>query len=730
MRNGLTHFGYGAARVAVAVFCAVLTSSVWASAAVTNVEFANKASGALEIRLDFDGAPPSPETYTIAKPARLIVDMEGVASRLAKKKYSLGMDNAESLTVLEAQGRTRAVVNLKAMSPYRTEVRGQSLFIELGQAGAGDYLSRPSETVLSASLKRTGQMAMANAAGSIEAIDFKRGQEGEGMLIIDLSEQRIDVDVRVEGSTLKVDFLDISVLEKLQRQYDVVDFATPVKGFEVLQSPNAASITIQAVGHFDYLAYQTDRQYVISVKPLSEEALAEKRKEFTYAGESLSLNFQDIAVRSVLQLIADFTNLNLVASDTVTGNITLRLQNVPWDQALDLVLKTKGLDKRVEGNVLMIGPADEIAERERKEVEHNKQREELAPLITEVFEIRYADAKELYDMFMGKDEMEMQQGSRNTRRTNDNDGEEKHNILSERGNLHVDERTNTLIFTETPSKMEEIRNLIAHLDIPIRQVMIEARIVKASSDFSEKLGVQWGGVGTADNGRLRSGGGLDSVVALGDSFASGGGLVAAYPEALAVDLGLADTGASKFSIGYADAGMLLNLELSALESGGYGEVVSQPKVITGDKQEAMISSGVKIPYQTRQTGASEGAGNQQATITLEEAVLKLQVTPKITPDNRIIMDLVITQDALAGLASNDQPLIDTTQLETQVLVDNGETIVLGGVFQTEDINSTTKTPLLGDIPVVGNLFKRKSQTTSKTETLIFITPSILADALR
>jgi type IV pilus assembly protein PilQ len=453
--------------------------------------------------------------------------------------------------------------------------------------------------------------------------------------------------------------------------------------------------------------------------------MAEKRRAFTYAGDSLSLNFQDIPVRSVLQLIADFTDLNLVASDTVAGNITLRLQNVPWDQALDLVLKTKGLDKRVEGNVLMIGPADEIAERERKEVEHNKQREELAPLQTEFIKIRYADAKELYDMFMGENE-----SGQTSRRSSTNGDDDYQSLLSERGSVHVDERTNALLITETAAKLDEIRGLIEMLDVPIRQVMIEARIVKASSDFSEKLGVQWGGVGTADNGRLISGGGLESVTALRESFNSGGGLLADYPNALAVDLGVADSNTSKFSIGYADAGMLLNLELSALESGGYGEVVSQPKVITGDKQEAMISSGVKIPYQTRQTGASEGAGNQQATITLEEAVLKLQVTPKITPDNRIIMDLIITQDALAGVASNDQPLIDTTQLETQVLVDNGETIVLGGVFQTEDINSTTKTPLLGDIPVLGNLFKRKTQTTSKTETLIFITPSILADALR
>jgi len=725
MKNGFKHKGFVAISWAAAILCAVTTTSAWASVALTNVEFANTSSGALEIRLDFDGTPPSPKTYTITKPARLVVDMAGVSSQLAQKKHTLGMANAESLMVLEAGDRTRAIVNMKSMSPYSTDVRGNSLVIELSQAGAGDFVTRPSEGVLTSSLKRSGDVANSNAVGSIRSLDFKRGPAGEGMLILDLSEQRIDVDVRVEGSNLKVDFLDLNVPEKLQRKYDVVDFATPVSGFDVIQAPNAVSINMQASGQFDYLAYQADEQYVISVKPLSDEEMAEKRRAFTYAGDSLSLNFQDIPVRSVLQLIADFTDLNLVASDTVAGNITLRLQNVPWDQALDLVLKTKGLDKRVEGNVLMVGPADEIAERERKEVEHNKQREELAPLQTEFIKIRYADAKELYDMFMGENE-----SGQTSRRSNTNIDDDYQSLLSERGSVHVDERTNALLITETAAKLDEIRGLIEMLDVPIRQVMIEARIVKASSDFSEKLGVQWGGVGTADNGRLISGGGLESVTALRESFNSGGGLLADYPNALAVDLGVADSNTSKFSIGYADAGMLLNLELSALESGGYGEVVSQPKVITGDKQEAMISSGVKIPYQTRQTGASEGAGNQQATITLEEAVLKLQVTPKITPDNRIIMDLIITQDALAGVASNDQPLIDTTQLETQVLVDNGETIVLGGVFQTEDINSTTKTPLLGDIPVLGNLFKRKTQTTSKTETLIFITPSILADALR
>ncbi len=631
--------------------------------------------------------------------------------------------------ILEAGDRTRAIVNLKQMTPYQMHTQGNDLYITLGEADNAEYLTRPRESVMAKAVSQKSSNAVHNA--SIRNIDFKRGEDGSGMLMLDLSDKFIDVDVSVEGSNLKINFHNMMVPQNLQRNYDVLDFATPVSGFDIKQRSDSVSVDLRAEGEFDYLAYQTDQQYVISIKPLSAEEADEKRKEFAYAGDSLSLNFQDIQVRSVLQLIADFTDLNMVASDTVQGNITLRLQNVPWDQALDLVLKTKGLDKRVEGNVILVGPADEIAERERKEIENNKQREELAPLRSEVFKIRYADAKDLYNIFMGN--MEEIVGSSKSSQSSggqQDKGQENQRMLSDRGSVLVDVRTNALVVTEIASKLDEIRRFIELLDVPVRQVMIEARIVKASSDFSEKLGVQWGGVGYSNNGKLRSGGSLNSVVGLGENSAEGGGLIANYPDALAVDLGITDTGASKFSIGYADAGMLLNLELSALETGGHGEVVSQPKVITGDKQKAMISSGVKIPYQTRQTGSSEGAGNQQATITLEEAVLKLEVTPKITPDNRIIMSLVITQDALAGLASNDQPLIDTTQLETQVLVSNGETIVLGGVFQTEEISGTSKTPLLGDIPVVGNLFKRTTQTSSKTETLIFITPSIIADAIR
>ncbi len=729
MRTGRRQTHQKVAALFVCFFALLTAPLLWAGPAIEDIAFTTKPSGGLEIKLQFDGAAPEPKAYSIAKPARLIFDMPTVTSKLENKRHTLAMGNTESVMILEAGDRTRAIVNLKQMTPYQMHTQGNDLYITLGEADSAEYLTRPRDSMMAKAVSQKSSNTVHNA--SIRNIDFKRGEDGSGMLMLDLSDKFIDVDVSVEGSNLKINFHNMMVPQNLQRNYDVLDFATPVSGFDIKQRSDSVSVDLRAEGEFDYLAYQTDQQYVISIKPLSAEEADEKRKEFAYAGDSLSLNFQDIQVRSVLQLIADFTDLNMVASDTVQGNITLRLQNVPWDQALDLVLKTKGLDKRVEGNVILVGPADEIAERERKEIENNKQREELAPLRSEVFKIRYADAKDLYNIFMGN--MEEIVGSSKSSQSSggqQDKGQENQRMLSDRGSVLVDVRTNALVVTEIASKLDEIRRFIELLDVPVRQVMIEARIVKASSDFSEKLGVQWGGVGYSNNGKLRSGGSLNSVVGLGENIAEGGGLIANYPDALAVDLGITDTGASKFSIGYADAGMLLNLELSALETGGHGEVVSQPKVITGDKQKAMISSGVKIPYQTRQTGSSEGAGNQQATITLEEAVLKLEVTPKITPDNRIIMSLVITQDALAGLASNDQPLIDTTQLETQVLVSNGETIVLGGVFQTEEISGTSKTPLLGDIPVVGNLFKRTTQTSSKTETLIFITPSIIADAIR
>ena len=493
------------------------------------------------------------------------------------------------------------------------------------------------------------------------------------------------------------------------RRYDVTDFATPVETVDVKTTERGATLTLETAGNFDYLAYQTDNQYILSIKPLTQREVEERLDEFTYVGDRISLNFQDIEVRAVLQLIADFTELNLVASDTVSGRITLRLQNVPWDQALELVLKTRGLDKRQVGNVLMVAPAAEIAERERQQIEANKQIAELAPLKTEFIRIRYASAENIVNLFGA--------GSA-----------EGGSLISARGSVIVDPRTNSLIVTETSAKLREIRDLIELVDIPIRQVMIEARIVIAQSNLDKELGISWGG-GYLDpdmNGNVLSASGdTNNVIGLNNSVIAGTQPALSYPGALLVDLGVA-TSTSGFAVGFTSNDLYLTAELSALEAAGQGEVVSQPKVITGDKQQATIQSGTEVPYQ-------ESSASGETTTSFKEAVLKLDVTPNITPDDRILLDLIVTQDSVGDLVPTGGggliPAIDTTELTTQVLVGNGETIVLGGVFKTEDIESVSKVPFLGDIPYVGAFFKNTATSKTKTETLIFITPRILADAL-
>jgi type IV pilus assembly protein PilQ len=590
------------------------------------------------------------------------------------------------------------ILNLVQLAPYQTRVEGNSLFVEVGDAGARNYLQPTRENPVLASTT-----AKANQANGIEDIDFQRGAQGEGRLAINLKNPKAGINVFVEGETIKIDFKGVDLPERLQRRFDVGDFATPVQSIDVRPTETGALLSLKATGEYDYLAYQTDNEYVVSVKPLTPEEVKTRNKEFAYVGEKLSLNFQDIDVRAVLQLIADFTSLNLVASDTVSGRITLRLQNVPWDQALELVLKTKGLDKRQIGNVLMVAPANEIAERERQEVENNRQIEELAPLQTEHLRIRYADAAELNSLFAGSS------------------GSDSTSILSGRGSVIVDERTNSLLITETAQKLEEIRRIIKLLDIPIRQVLIEARIVIANSGFEEQLGIRWGAGGTKESGTgdILYGSGYDSII---NSAASGGSL---FPDSLNVDLGV-ENSTGNLAIGFLTDDLLLAMELTAMESQGRGEIVSQPKVITGDKQEAIIKSGKEIPYQ-------ESSANGETTVTFKEAVLKLEVTPSITPDDRIIMNLVINQDSIGELVPSGSggfiPTIDTTELSTQVLVANGETVVLGGVFRTSDVYSEFKVPVLGDIPYLGRLFKSTSIDQEKSETLIFITPRILADTL-
>ena len=681
----------------------LMAGAVHATTTIKDIEFSARPESKFEIRMDFDGTPPEIKAYTIEKPARIAIDFPDTKSALEQKRYSLPYGNATGVVVLESGDRTRLVVNLVKVVPYETWVDGNSLYVSVGQESGGDYVKQTSDPYRVA----TRVDPVTQVSSEITDLQFQRTGDGEGRLTLQLTDPSVDVNVFSEGGDIKVQFVNTTVPERLMRRYDVTDFATPVTSVDVNTTERGATLTLKNTGDFDYLAYQTDNTYVLSVKPLSKKEVEERRNEFTYVGDRISLNFQDIEIRAVLQLIADFTELNLVASDTVRGRITLRLQNVPWDQALELVLKTKGLDKRQIGNVLMVAPAAEIAERERQQIEANKQIAELAPLQSEFVRIRYANAANIVQLFNA--------GS-----------EEGGSLISGRGSVVVEPRTNSLIITETAPKLAEIRSLIELVDIPIRQVMIEARIVIAQSDATKNLGIEWGGAYlNSNNDNITSvSGNTRNVVGLNESVINGTQPQVDYPGALLVDLGV--TRNSGFAVGFTSGDLFLTAELSALEAAGEGEVVSQPKVITGDKQQASIKSGTEIPYQ-------ESSASGETTTSFKEAVLALDVTPNITPDDRIMLELQVNQDSVGELVPSGQggfiPSIDTTQLNTQVLVGNGETVVLGGVFKTEDIESINKVPFFGDLPYIGAFFRNESTTHKKTETLIFITPRILAETL-
>lgn len=688
-------------RIAAALCFLVSTMSAQ-SADIKDIEFTSRPGSKFEIRLDFDGTPPEPKAYTIEKPARISLDFPGAGSDLERKRYSLPYGNATDVVVLESGGRTRMVVNMVQLVPYETRIEGDSLYVLVGQEGGGEYIKKaPDPNRLKSKVEPVSKIASA-----ISDLQFQRSEDGEGRLILQLTDPSVDVNVFSEAGVVQVQFLDTTVPADLMRRYDVTDFATPVTTVDVNTDERGALLSLNAVGDYDYLAYQAGNEYVLSVKSLTAKEVEERNAEFNYVGDRISLNFQDIEVRAVLQLIADLTELNLVASDTVAGRITLRLQNVPWDQALELVLKTKGLDKRQIGNVLMVAPAAEIAERERQQIEANKQISELAPLRTEFIRIRYAKASEVVELF--------QAGS-----------EDGGTLISPRGSVMVDPRTNSVIVTDTASKLGEIRELIEKVDIPVRQVMIEARIVVANTNFDESIGVRWGTsyLNPDVNGNMLSIGGSQAT-ALSNSTALRNGTV---PSAVSPMVNLGVTGNSSIGIGFTSNDLFLAAELSALEQTGQGEVVSQPKVITGDKQEALIKSGREIPYQTSQ------GSSQAATTSFKEAVLSLKVTPNITPDDRILLDLDINQDSVGQLVPSGNggsiPSIDKRQLTTQVLVGNGETVVLGGLFETDQQTTVNKVPFFGDLPYVGSLFRNKVVTNQKVETLVFITPRILADSL-
>jgi type IV pilus assembly protein PilQ len=736
----------------------ILPGFAWGEVQVTDIEFASLPGEQFEIVLQFSENPPQPKAYEISKPARLILDFPGVGSSLTEKKYALGFEAAKDAVIIADGSRTRLIVNLTEPMPFKTDISGNSMTLRVGADGAGKF---DTGSVLQTTNKAevlgddSGSSDISSSTDlAITEVDFRRGKDGSGTISIGLSQPSVNVDIHRDSSEIQLSFYQTDLPERLDRRLDVIDFATPVQTIDTVQEGSTTSITIEASGQYDYLAYQADGQYVVNIKPLSDAEVEEQSKKFAFNGERLTLNFQNIEVRSVLQIIAEFTSLNLVASDTVTGSITLRLDNVPWDQALEIILKAKGLDKRQEGNVLMVAPAAEIAEQERLQVEANKQLQELAPLETAFVRIKYADAAEIFELFTARSGEAGQSSGGGS-----SEGNATNTILSERGSAIVDERTNTIILTDTEEKINEFKRLIDEIDVPIKQVLIEARIVIANTDFKKELGVTWGlaGIDKLSGGTVGSAFGDKTLGFSGrrSGLTPGAGVVEGFTysadeietddgpdgiagnaddvttytrnydfglgDSLAVDLGV-DSPTGSFSLGYLTDNFLIDLELSALESDGFGEIVSQPKVLTGDKQQAVIKSGTEIAFQK---ATSSGA----TSVEFKEAVLQLEVTPQITPDNRIIMDLLVSQDSVGAFTPTGEPSIDITQIQTQALVGNGQTLVLGGIFQTEEVNGTEKVPLLGDMPFLGRLFRNDLRNIEKREILIFITPKIIDDSL-
>ena len=685
------------------LFLPLLVSKAFALS-ITDINFASLTGDVTEVRLDFDGQPPEITGYTIEKPARIAIDMPGTQSALTAKRHDIGLGNARSATLVSAKDRSRLVINLSRAVGYTTNVSGNTLVLRIGQK---DDVQPVVTTDESGAVVQPAKTSALNGSARVVDVDFRRGDLGEGQIQIMLSDARASANITRQGRKIVAELENVQLPENLSRRLDVVDFSTPVRFIDSSVTGNTTRIVIEPINEdFEYLAYQTDRLLSINVATPPKERAAEVAKEFMYTGEKLSLNFQNIEVRSVLQLIADFTGLNLVASDTVQGSITLRLQNVPWDQALDLVMKTKGLGKRQMGSVLLVAPSEEIAAREKMELEAVRQVEELAPLVTEYVRIKYAKASILSQLLTNE------QG-----------------LLSERGSAVVDERTNTLLMKDTAANLEKIREVISMLDVPVRQVLIEARIVVAGSSVGKELGVKWGGAGyKANSSNTKAGyiGGSQQTIAEGNQILFGGNpsdisgidLNAANM----VNFGATSSSASTFAIGYQTAEYLLDLELSAIETDGRAEIVSQPRVITADGQTASIESGTEIPYQ-------EASSSGATSVSFKPAVLKLEVTPQITPDERIIMDLVINQDSVGEITNTGVPAIDTNSVQTQVLVDNGETVVLGGIFRSEEVTTISKTPFFGDLPLIGALFRYKNHSSEKNELLVFITPRLVKDSL-
>jgi type IV pilus assembly protein PilQ len=669
--------------------------------ALVGLDYSVMTGNTIQIVFTFDEAAIEPRTFTIDEPARIALDFSETENKLQQRNMQVGIGAMQSIVSAASQDRTRVVLNLSQKVDYTTVVSGNQITLTL--AGGSEMTAVTGAAADAAQQSGSGTASIVPVSGvskGVTNIDFKRGPNGEGRVIVDLTSTAISTDVWRENNVVYVDLIGAQLPKELQRRMDVSDFATPIGFIDSIQEGANIRLTISSDGDFEHLAYQTDRIYTIEVAPISKEEEEKKKKDkFGFTGERLSLNFQDIEVRSVLQLLADFTGLNLVVSDSVEGNLTLRLKNVPWDQAMDIILKTKGLDKRKAGNVILIAPTDEIAAREKLELEARKQVEELERLRTEFVKVNYARASDIAVLLK----------------------QEENSILSPRGSVSVDERTNTLLIKDINSSLRNVRELLVELDIPVRQVLIESRVVIANDDFSKELGVRFGI--SRDSGGTSQGG--NQAITSG-TLAGVNQLANNEPldtlNSLNVNLPVQNpAGSFALALAKLPLGTLLEMELSAAQIEGRGEVVSSPRVITADSHTARIEQGVEIPYLELSDG--------DATLNFRKAVLSLEVTPQITPDDRVIMDLDVHKDNVgetvsfgAGLSA---PSIDTREVQSQLLVDNGQTVVLGGIYETEKASQVTRVPFFSDLPFIGNLFKSTIEIDDRTELLIFVTPKIL-----
>lgn len=702
--------------IAVGILWLLAANFVWAAEEVPvlqDVQFHPLPDDKVQVELVFSRPIAPPKGFSVESPASIILDFHAVLNRLPKalSNQTLNMGQAKGINVIEGGDKTRVVISLKKSVPFETEVHGNRIFIILNGETKTNIASRG-----------------LNECYQIHSFDFRRGKEGEGRLIFNLSSPKAAIDFKEEKGKIMVRFARAEIADRLLRQYDVVDFGTPIHEFSLSRQGDDVLLAMEANGDFDKIAYQMDNQFIIEVRSLTKEERAALKSEGRFTGERISLNFQDVEIRAVLQIIADFAGFNLITSDSVKGNITLRLQNVPWDQALDIVLKSKSLDKRQQGNVVMVAPAEEIAIREKQELENQKQVEDLGPLRSEFIQINYAKAEDLAGMLK----------------------EKSNSLMTARGNVTVDKRTNALLVQDIPEKIAEIKALIKKLDIAVRQVEISTQIITADESCEDALGMRFGGALNPKFGSRRLGIGStgERARAIADFLPSGrvppsmpiipNGLLNAPPlagptiqttEGLFSDLGTT-TSAGIASLGLALArlpnGTLLDLELQALELESKTKTIARPKLMTTDQTKAVVEQGLEIPYQ-------EASSSGATSTSYRKAVLKLEVTPQITPDGKITLALIITNDsrgeAIATSNGGEALTINTNRLETTVLVDNGETVVLGGILTITKVRRSAKVPFFGDIPFLGAMFRNRNREEIRKELLIFITPKIVKPAL-